>query len=205
MLFMRGGFLLRRGLGGDAATAAVETHPHIGLIHNDGLFVDVGNVHATEIIDGAIVGKHAVIPMAAFVSGAAVAEAVIDAAIEADMLPPITGAPDIDAVAPAPIAGRPQQPDFRRLDPGSGNPKVAARTAGPVAWCPDVTGRRYRRLVVNRQLRRRNIITDANHLRMRTERERQQSKRKNRYRTKSPHITASFQKFVRRRMSDARR
>ena len=200
MLLVSGGFLFGCGLRGDAAAATVEAHAG-RFIDDDGLFVDVGDRDTAEIVDRAIVGEHAIVPMTALVAQAGIAEAVIDAAVEADMRSPITGGPHVDAVAPAPIARRPQHTDGRRHDPRARNPKIAIRTAGPVAGSPDVTGGGNRRLRVDRQFRRRNIVADANNLRdggdrMRKYRQRQCGRQANN-RTKSPHVSSRESRFCR--------
>jgi hypothetical protein len=57
-----------------------------------------------EIVHRSIVNEHAIVPAATFISDAAVTKAVIDSAIETNVGAPIARVPDVDPVAPAPIA-----------------------------------------------------------------------------------------------------
>src|SRR5262249_27153917 len=81
-------------------------------------------------------------------------EAVIDAAIISDVRSPISDVPSINATIVAPVAGRPQQPDNRRLHPGTGDPVIVILTVGPVARRPYVAGAWTQRLLVNGKNRR---------------------------------------------------
>ena len=103
----RRGLLLRRRLGRGSAGSAVEAGLCPTRVVDDGLVVDVCDGHAAYIVDGLIVTERAIVPISALVADAAIAEAVIDAAIESYVRSPITGVPRIDTVVPAPIAGRP--------------------------------------------------------------------------------------------------
>ena len=58
-------FLLRRRPQLNAASAAVEADAARVVVDDDGLFVNVGYSHIDEVIDGAIVEEHAMIPAAA--------------------------------------------------------------------------------------------------------------------------------------------
>src|SRR5579862_1799184 len=113
MMLLRRLQLVGVGLGVDAAVAAVEAGAgDVGVardvdVVDDGLIVDVGDMRAAEIVHGLVVVEMVVIPETAEIAGADIAEAVIDAAIEADMRAPITAMPEIGAVNPAPIAGCP--------------------------------------------------------------------------------------------------
>jgi len=101
------GKLLRRGLHGRTAGAAVETH--IGLvIDNDGLAVDVGDGDIRDVVDCSVVEESAVAPIAAFVADAVVAETINNAAIKADVWSPIAFVKNVLTIVPAPISGRPQ-------------------------------------------------------------------------------------------------
>src|SRR6266478_1622517 len=80
------------------------------------------------------------IPASAFVAEAAVTEAVINAAIKADVFTPVSAVPKVSLVSPTPITGSPQESNPRRDDPGSRNPVVILIlvVVGPVAGSPDV-------------------------------------------------------------------
>jgi hypothetical protein len=95
-----------RRLGSDAAWAAVKAD--VDVMVDDGLVVDVGDVNAAEIVDRTVVMERTMIPEAAVIAGTAIAEAVIDAAVEAHVGPPVAVVKDVDAIIPTPIARGPQ-------------------------------------------------------------------------------------------------
>jgi hypothetical protein len=138
VLLVRPGFFLRGRSRDSPARATVEADMSYSHIVDDGFVVDVGDVHATEIVHGRVVAKDAVSPVAALVAGAHIAETVIDAAVESDMRPPIASMENVHAVIPAPIARGPEQPDGRRLHPGSRHPVIAVGTISPKAGRPNV-------------------------------------------------------------------
>src|SRR5690349_19503001 len=92
----RGQFLLGR-LYLRSAGAAVEAD--LGYVHvvDNSLIIDVGYVDAAEVVDRAVVTEDAAAPEASAIAHAAIAEAVIDAAVEADVRPPVSRIPEIDA------------------------------------------------------------------------------------------------------------
>src|SRR5579872_6942299 len=86
--------------------AAVEADAG-DVVHNDGAIervMDHGNVH---VVYRAVVEELMAAPFASEKANSGVTEAVVDAAIKADMGSPIATVPDVDAASPAPIAGRP--------------------------------------------------------------------------------------------------
>ena len=147
--------LLRGRPGRQPADAAVVAHAARIVVVDDGAVVHVGYVNAAEVIHGVVVGEVAMIPVAALVSDAAIPEAVIDAAVEADGQPPVSCVPGIRPIIPAPVAGRPQQTGSRRQGPGAGHPIIAGVAIRPITGGPDVAGRRDRRLLIDGQRRRR--------------------------------------------------
>src|SRR5579871_2833619 len=124
--------------------------------------VDVRNVRVPHVVAGAVVIEVIVIPMAAFVTVAEVAEAVIDTAVEADVPAPIAGMPEIHAARPAPIAWRPEQSNLGWQHPGTGYPVIAVVSPCPIAWYPDIPRSGYRRLLVHGELRRCNAGRQTN-------------------------------------------
>ena len=143
------------------AAAAVEAHAAAAGDHR--AIIDVGDVEVGDVVDGAIVVQLSVAPFAATVADAAIAEAIVDTAIESDRRTPVSGVEPVEAVVPAPIAGRPQKPDLWWLHPGAWHPVVVlyAVVPGPIARRPDVAVGRDRRLVVDRQRRRRETDVEA--------------------------------------------
>jgi AmiR/NasT family two-component response regulator len=66
-----------------------------------------------------------VIPIAALVAEADIAEAIVDAAVVADVSAPIAPVELVTVVSPAPVAWRPQSTLIRSFNPGAGHPVIA--------------------------------------------------------------------------------
>src|SRR6516164_7867302 len=82
VLLVGGGNLLRRLLRRRAAGTAIVAH--VGdVVDDDGLVVDVGDLHVRDVVDGAVVKERAAAPIAALVAFAGIAEAIGYAAVEA--------------------------------------------------------------------------------------------------------------------------
>jgi hypothetical protein len=101
-----GSNLSRRWPHADALRSAVVAHAvvdhrpvddHIALIN-------VGDMHAAEVVDGAVVCKFVAVPVAALVAHADVAEAVIHAAVETDIASPVAAMESITPAHKAPVA-----------------------------------------------------------------------------------------------------
>ena len=137
---------------GAGARVATGHRPVVGILY----------MHVAEIVGGAIVGIFIAVPLATLIPRAAVAVAVIDPAVIADMAAPIAVVEHVDAIAPAPIARRPKHADRGWQHPGAGHPVVIAVAIRPIAGGPHVTQLRHRRLHVNRQHRRRHGDGNAN-------------------------------------------
>src|SRR5579871_1855247 len=108
VLHARGHALFGSRRGHDTAAAAVEAHSvHHDVVY-DGLVVGVvDHDRGIDIGHGAVVRKLTTDPTAARKADTDVTEAVIDAAVEADMRAPIPGMKYIRSADEAPIAGRP--------------------------------------------------------------------------------------------------
>jgi len=138
VLLVEGRSLLFRLNCTDTAVAAVEADAVV-VVHDDGLGVDVVNVDDVDVVHAAVVGEDTMIPTAALIADAAVTEAVVDAAVEADVRAPVTGVKDVCATSPAPVTGGPENTGGRRLNPDTRNPVVALGTPCPVARRPDIS------------------------------------------------------------------
>src|SRR5580704_1885137 len=140
--------------GVDAAATAVEADAiHFAVVGHCAV-IDVVNVVNVDVADAAIVEKVTAAPVAAFEAETAVTETVINSAIEADVRTPVTGVPEISAVAPAPITGSPEKSDARRDDPSAGNPEIAVGAIGPISGRPNISIARANRLRIDGQRRR---------------------------------------------------
>src|SRR5271165_2173418 len=97
----------------DAAVAAIEADAIRFVIVNHGAVVNIVNVVDVHVVHAAVVEKVAAVPVATLVAESAVAEAIINSAIEADVRAPVTSVPEISSAAPAPISGSPEKSDAR--------------------------------------------------------------------------------------------
>jgi len=144
--------LLRTGLPVDSAGAVIADVVDIddGVLLDDGaVHIDIGDVNAAEVGARAVVCKVSAAPLAADEADATVAEAVVDAAIEADMRTPVTAVPSIRLTGPTPVTGSPEEARLGWLNPDARHPIVASVPIGPIARRPDEAGGRQRRLNVN--------------------------------------------------------
>jgi len=133
------GFFLSRWSRGDPAGAAVVADPvHCGVVDHRGVVgvVNVGDVH---VVHRTVVLELSVVPTAAFIAPTAVAVAIVDSAVETNVLTPIALIESEPAAAPTPIARRPEEPRLRSHDPGTGHPIVIAVGVSPVARGPEIT------------------------------------------------------------------
>src|SRR5580704_17621297 len=101
----------------DARSAVDTTRPAVErdmviiddrvLLHDGPVHIDVGRVKGAKISYGAIVGEYATAPLTTGESNAAVSEAVVHTAIEADVRPPIAGGPAVDTACESPVTRGP--------------------------------------------------------------------------------------------------
>jgi hypothetical protein len=128
--------LRRRRPSRQASSPAVIAHPaHRPVIHRAAR-VNVIESSSVYPVHRAVVIESSMVPVPALISDSYIAEAIVDAAIEAHRRPPVARIPQISAVAPAPISRRPQQANLGRLNPRSRNPVVALVAISPVARRP---------------------------------------------------------------------
>jgi len=118
------------------------------------------HVHVVDHVDvnpryRAVVEEVIVVPIAAIIAHANISKSVVDAAIVADVPPPVAVVKAIVTAYETPIPGSPKRACIRRGHPASGNPVIAARPPSPVSGSPQIIGVWRRRLIVFRQRRRR--------------------------------------------------
>ncbi len=136
--FMQHSQLSRDGAQIHAAPAAVVTDAvEIGDV-DDRVAVNVVDDRNVYVRDGPIVGEDIAVPIAAFKSAAHIAEAVVDAAIETDMLPPVTAMPTVVLAGEVPIRRSPERADVGSHDPDTGHPVVTRVGIAPGTGRPDV-------------------------------------------------------------------
>ena len=119
---------------------------HIALVH-------IGDVDIGDVVHSTVVGEIISAPVAALVAHADIAEAIIDAAVKADIASPVAAMEAITPAYESPISGSPESTLIRWLRPGAGHPIVATRTPAPISGRPEITGRGDRRLLILRHRR----------------------------------------------------
>jgi hypothetical protein len=92
----------------DTARATVIANPSVvGVVVNHCVVVDVVHLVHIHTIDASVVIEMTLVPITSLVSKAHIAEAIIDAAVVADVRSPIAAIETVMTVGIAPIAGRP--------------------------------------------------------------------------------------------------
>src|SRR5437667_10432049 len=133
------GHLLAGGPSGDSAGTTVEADAvYRGVVMDDGRVVGVVDQRDVHVAHGAVVIVISAAPVAADETDASVAEAVINAAVEADSWSPVACVPEIDTFAKSPVAGSPEQARLGSERPRAGNPEVTVGSVSPVTGNPDV-------------------------------------------------------------------
>src|SRR6266478_3626552 len=142
---MRCSLLLRSGPRADTAVAAVEADTGM-VVHDDRLVIDIGHVG-----DATVVEKSVTSPLPAEKADAAVAKAVVDATVKADVRTPVAAVPNVESIIPTPVARSPEHPNGGEY-PGSGHPVIAIVVIpSPVPGRPEIAGAGAKGLRVNRQ------------------------------------------------------
>src|SRR5208337_1464979 len=130
--------------------AVIADMVHRGFV-DYGFVVNIVNVRDVHVVHRGVVVEGPVIPISAFIADTTVAEAVVDATVEADMRPPVAFIPREGTAAPAPITGSPEEANFGSHHPRTRHPEVALITISPVAGRPQITVRGDHGLLVHRQ------------------------------------------------------
>ncbi len=108
---------------------------HRGFV-DYGFIVNIVDVCDIHVVHGTVVVEGIVVPISSFIADTAVAEAVVDTTVEADLRTPVAFIPSESVAAPTPIARGPEQANGGGLDPGTRHPEVAFIPVRPVAGCP---------------------------------------------------------------------
>jgi len=158
-------FGCRPGIGSTVA-AVVADAVHARIV-DDGLVVRVMNDRGVYIHDRGVVEEVAALPVSALEASAHVSESIKNATVEADLFSPVASVPEVNAVAPAPISGSPQETNLGRENPRAGHPVVVAivTVPTPIAGRPNIALARTNGLYVHRQKRRGNGDRYADDLR----------------------------------------
>src|SRR5260370_28346720 len=128
--FARKGFFFPRGPLADTAIAAVVADAGFVAIDDSSVVnvVDFSDVHVGH---GTVVIKAVVIPSAAFIPVAEIAESITDAAAPPNGRAPIPFMEEKGTALPAPVGGRQEAAEFGSFDPGPSNPQIVRVCAIP--------------------------------------------------------------------------
>src|SRR5271166_201956 len=137
-LMCRGLFRCRRASVNPAVPAVVADVVVRGVV-DDGLVVNIVNIRDVYVIHRAVVVETAVIPISALIADATVAEAIVDAAVKADIRAPVAFIPGKGVAAPTPITRRPEKANLGSHHPRTRHPEVPFLSVSPVAGRPQVT------------------------------------------------------------------
>jgi hypothetical protein len=148
--FARKGFFLPGGPRADTAIAAVVADAGFVAI-DDGGVVDVVDFRDVHVGHGTVVIKAVVLPSAAFIPVAEIAESITDAAVPPDVRAPIPFMEEKGTALPAPVAGRPEEADLGSFDPGPRNPVIVFVFAvpSPITRGPYIAFARAKRLLID--------------------------------------------------------
>jgi hypothetical protein len=105
------------------------------------------NVH---VIETAVVVEVAAAPIAALIAETEVAEAVVDAAIVADVPSPVPAVKAVAVMPETPVAGSPERALVGSLNPGAGHPVITPGRPRPIAGRPKIAVTRSLGLLVLR-------------------------------------------------------
>src|SRR5271165_4542497 len=105
---MRSGLFPAGRAGVCSTSATVIADVVVGCVVDHGLVVDIVNVRDVHVVHRAVVVEAAVPPISPLIADTSVAVAVVDSAVEAYMLAPVTAIPGVGAAAPPPVARRPE-------------------------------------------------------------------------------------------------
>jgi hypothetical protein len=144
--------LLRRGSCIDSPAPAVETGARAMLLLHR-IVVNIVHDGCVHVGHGLVVHNAVVVPIRAVVTAARVSETVVDAAVEAYVLAPITGVPYVDSGIKAPPWRRPQRAHPWGKHPHTRHPVISGVCIVPVSWCPHIvfTGAGRLRIIGNRR------------------------------------------------------
>ena len=132
------------------------------IVYDYSFAVDVRHVCDIHVHDGTVVEEGSASPFAATKAYAAIAEAVVDAAVETNVRSPVTAMPAIEAAFKSPVAGSPKHADGPN-DPSARDPVIAVViTPRPVTGRPKIASTGTDGLRVNGQRGWTDAYVDSN-------------------------------------------
>ena len=143
--------------GANAACAPVKAGAVVHRrIVDDSPVVRIVNDRCVDAHHRAVIKETSAAPVPSTKADSAIAEAIVDAPVEANMRPPVTSVPCIQTTTIAPITRRPKNTNRWRVYPHARDPVVACRLVAPIARRPHISIPRTNRLRINRKNWRRN-------------------------------------------------
>ena len=79
-------------------TAAPAVEAHMVVVNDHVALVNIRHIDDIDVGNGSVIEEAAASPLATPEANSGIAEAVVNAAVETDMWPPIAGIPDIETV-----------------------------------------------------------------------------------------------------------
>jgi hypothetical protein len=150
MLTLRYKLLRGRTRRNASVTAVVADAIDGGVVHDDRLVVDVGNVCNVHVGHVAVVVEVASAPLATVEAIAGITEAIVDAAIESDMRTPVAAMENVKAFVPSPPSGSPEHAHGSD-HPRARHPVIAVVIVPrPITRRPEIAGSGTDRLRINR-------------------------------------------------------
>jgi len=144
--------LPRRGTSRGAARTIEADAANTNIADYGAVNVDIAHYRPVYVHHRGVIAEDIPAPHASDETLSAVAEAIINAAVVADLGAPVAVVPAIGSVVIAPVPWRPQVADLRWFDPDTRNPVIAVILGpGPVARRPQVAVLRAGRLLVDHQ------------------------------------------------------
>jgi hypothetical protein len=151
LLMLRGQLLRGRTRRNAAVTPVVADMVHGGVVHDDCLVVDVRNVGNVHVGHAAVVIEVASAPLATVETFTGISEAVVNAAVEADVRAPVAAVEKVEAFVPSPPSRSPEH-SYGSDHPGAWHPVIAVIVVPrPIAGRPEIAGSGTDGLGVNRQ------------------------------------------------------
>src|SRR5208283_5640855 len=146
------GLFCRRWLCGDSTLAAVIADTVNRRVIDHRRVVNIVNVGDIDVVHRSVVIELAVVPASAFVAMAEISVTVSDAAVEANLRPPIALIEKESVTTPTPVRRSPEIANLGNQYPCARNPVVVSViiVIGPVAGGPDVPLAWAKRLRINR-------------------------------------------------------
>src|ERR1700690_4533000 len=151
VLFVARTFFFGGRMRTNSACATVKAR--VNVIHDNRTIVCVVNYGRVHVHHRSVVREVAAFPASALKADAAVSEPVINPAIKSDVRAPVAAVPSVAATSPAPIPGRPKEPNSGRPHPRARHPEITGVTVRPITRCPKKPLLRANRLFVNRNCR----------------------------------------------------